>query len=249
MLHLHKCPSSSRATNYVLLLILIKRFKNLNLFEIFILPSNSFGTGHHWGMTDRWYNYISLLSLGSHIEKKTGKSIIAKIIMLLSGNWTEAERLDNFTETMQWSGPEAMFRVSLQNVKESFGWCLCALWVTDITESLATNNSKGCGFAVPDPILAQKKICFLAHFPLQLTSLGTFAVVQISTSAEAGRSISERDGLGKYPSPCVEFWRLGLLKSDAEVTVLHTPLLSKLLFQRCCVERRTPRSQPAHLDC
>lgn len=48
----------------------LKCFKNLNLFEIFILLSNSFGTGHHWGMTDRWYNRISLLSLGSHIKKK-----------------------------------------------------------------------------------------------------------------------------------------------------------------------------------
>lgn len=97
MLHLHYSPSPKRATNEVLLLILIKCFKNLNLFENFILLSNSFGTGHHWGMTDRWYNHISLLSLGSHIKKQTNKHTYktpqnktkpkqAKIIMLLFGD-------------------------------------------------------------------------------------------------------------------------------------------------------------------
>lgn len=67
----------------MLLLICIKRFKNLNLFEIFILLSNLFATEYHWEMTDRWCNYISL-SLGGGgetnpkqkktVQNKTGKS-------------------------------------------------------------------------------------------------------------------------------------------------------------------------------
>lgn len=78
----------------MLLLILIKHFNNLNLFEIFILPSNLFAVEHHWGKMDRCYNHISLLSLESHIKKKRkGKS--NKTILFLFGDWMEAERCDN----------------------------------------------------------------------------------------------------------------------------------------------------------
>lgn len=82
----------------MLLLILIKHFNNLNLFEIFILPSNLFAVEHHWGKMNRWYNHISLLSLGSHIKKRRGKS--NKIILFLFGDWMEADRSDNQIQIM-----------------------------------------------------------------------------------------------------------------------------------------------------
>lgn len=92
----------------MLLLICIKRFKNLNLFEIFILLSNLFATEYHWEMTDRWCNYISL-SLGgggkpTQNKKKqcrTKQAKVAKPIMLFFGDWVEAERPDNLMKIMQ----------------------------------------------------------------------------------------------------------------------------------------------------
>lgn len=76
----------------MLLLILIKHFNNFNIFEIFILQSNLFAAEHYWEKTGRWYNHISLLSLGSHI-KKGGKS--NNTILFLFGDWMESERSDN----------------------------------------------------------------------------------------------------------------------------------------------------------
>lgn len=77
----------------MLLLILMKHLNNFNLFEIFILLLNLFAVEHHWEKTDRWYNHISLLSLGRHINKRRAKS--NKTILFLFGNWTESERSDN----------------------------------------------------------------------------------------------------------------------------------------------------------
>lgn len=144
----------------MLLLILTKHFNNLNLFEIFILLSNLFAIEHHWGKTDRCYNHISLLSLGSHIKKKKQQGAkVTKQFCFFFGDWMEAERSDNQIQIMQWSGLESIFRVFIQNVKGPLDvitcaatqiplWVCCAISCTGLGENLIPSSLSTLAYSI-----------------------------------------------------------------------------------------------------